>query len=109
MTCAFLDVDKEDNYKFSKGTEREKRDIRNDIFESELQIASKTYNSEIMSQSKSALNSIISQANGLNGQRNLLNFSFNNLATNGLNDVHIHILLKGTVILLISFSAQQHS
>lgn len=69
------------------GADRQKRDIRNDILESELQIVVKAYDSEISSQTKTALNSIISRSNGLNDLRNWLTFSFNNLATNGLNDV----------------------
>lgn len=70
-----------------EGIERRKRDIRNDILENELQIVSNAYGLEITSQMKSAVNTIVSQSDGLDGLRNLLTFSFNNLATTGLNDV----------------------
>lgn len=86
-------------------SDRSKRDIRSDILENELRTVVKTYNAEMTSQSKSSVDSILTQSNGLNGLRNLLTFSFNNLATNGLNDVRMRMSLKSTLKSINSFSA----
>lgn len=75
-------------YGLIEKSDRHKRDIRSDILESELRIVVKTYNSEATSQAKSASDSILFRSDGLNDLRNLLTLSFNNLATNGLNDVY---------------------
>lgn len=69
--------------------ERQKRDFRAGMLETELLTVMRTYNSEITSQAKSVTSSILSRSADVNGLRNLLAFSFNNLATNGLNDVSV--------------------
>lgn len=69
--------------------ERRKRDIRSDILENELQAVIGAYNSEILSQARSTTNAILSRVANLNAHRNLLAFSFNNLATSGFNDVSV--------------------
>lgn len=95
----------DNGYEIIEGTDRRKRDIRNDILVNELQNVVKIYNSEITTQVKSAVNSIVSQSDGLNGLRNLLTFSFSNLATNGLNDVHYLNFLHNFEIKELIFSS----
>ncbi|XP_037038443.1 uncharacterized protein LOC119075965 [Bradysia coprophila] len=72
---------------FVERGERHKRDIRSDILENELQTVVRAYNSEITSQARTTTNSILSRSRDVNALRNLLAFSYNNLATSGLNDL----------------------